>query len=76
MTYNKVDYAIPILCDNESAIRLAATPVFNARTKHLQVQHHFIREKVLEQEIELKDVRMGEQVMDIVTKAQRCAWCG
>ena len=67
--YNKVDYAVPIQCDNESAIWLAANPVFHAHANHIEVQHHFIREKVLEQEIEQKYVRTGDQVADIFTKA-------
>ncbi|KAK2969975.1 hypothetical protein RJ640_008315 [Escallonia rubra] len=67
--YAKVDYVIPIHCDNESAIKLAENPVFHARTKHIEVQHHFVREKVLEQEIALEKVRTGDQVADIFTKA-------
>lgn len=36
-------------CDNISAIALASNPIFHARTKHVEVDSHFIREKVLEQ---------------------------
>ncbi|KAK3003520.1 hypothetical protein RJ639_018195 [Escallonia herrerae] len=46
--YAKVEYVIPIHCDNESAIKLAENPVFHARTKHIEVQHHFVREKMEE----------------------------
>ncbi|KAK3006483.1 hypothetical protein RJ639_016084 [Escallonia herrerae] len=67
--YAKVEYVIPIHCDNESAIKLAENPVFHARTKHIEVQHHFVREKVLGQEITLEKVRIGDQVADIFTKA-------
>ncbi|XP_062114249.1 uncharacterized mitochondrial protein AtMg00810-like [Humulus lupulus] len=41
------DYAVPLHCDNQSAIRLAENPVFHARTKHVEVHYHFLREKVL-----------------------------
>ena len=39
---------IPVLwCDNVSTIALASNPVFHARTKHVEVDYHFIRERVL-----------------------------
>ena len=37
-----------ILIDNQSAIALAKNPVFHGSTKHISVQHHFIREKLEE----------------------------
>ena len=33
-------------CDNQSAVKLAHNPVYHARTKHIELQHHFIREKI------------------------------
>jgi hypothetical protein len=35
---------VPLLCDNESAIKLTNNPVQHARTKHIDVRHHFIRD--------------------------------
>ncbi|XP_042059649.1 uncharacterized mitochondrial protein AtMg00810-like [Salvia splendens] len=65
------DLKNPVLirCDNESAIKLAKNPVFHARTKHIEVHHHFVREKVLNQEIGLQKIRSEDQVADIFTKA-------
>jgi hypothetical protein len=34
-------------CDNVSAVALTSNPVFHARTKHIEVEYHFVREKVL-----------------------------
>ncbi|XP_057986538.1 secreted RxLR effector protein 161-like [Hevea brasiliensis] len=51
--HHPVEYAIPLCCDNQSAIRLAENPIFHARTKHVEVHYHFLREKVLQGEIEL-----------------------
>jgi hypothetical protein len=55
-------------CDNRSAICLAENPVFHARTKHIEVHYHFIREKVLQGEINMKLTPTEEQVADIFTK--------
>ena len=44
-------------------------PVFHARTEHVEVHYHFIQEKVLEEEIELKHVRTENQVADLLEKS-------
>ena len=44
---------VTLFCDNMSSIQLANNPVFHARTKHIEVHYHYIREKVLAQEIDL-----------------------
>ena len=35
-------------CGNQSTIRLAENPMIHARTKHIEIHHNFLREKVLE----------------------------
>ncbi|GKB44666.1 putative mitochondrial protein [Tanacetum coccineum] len=65
----KFEYAVEVRCDNESTIKLASNPVFHARTKHIEVRLHYIREKVLDREIELKGIPTKRQVADIFTKA-------
>ena len=60
---------VVLYCDNLSSIQLARNPVFHARTKHIEVHYHFIREKVLSEEIDLEYVNTEEQVADIFTKA-------
>ena len=52
-----------------SSIQLARNPVFHARTKHIEVHYHFVREKVLAGEIDLAYVSTHEQIADIFTKA-------
>ena len=64
----QTDYAIPLHCDNQSAIRLAENPVFHSRTKHVEVHYHFIREKVLQEEIEMRQVNTEDQAADLFTK--------
>ena len=66
--HQPVDYALPLYCDNQSAVRLAENPVFHARTKHVEVHYHFIREKVLQEEIKMHQVKTDDQVADLFTK--------
>jgi hypothetical protein len=35
---------VPLLCDNESAVKLTNNPVQHSRTKHIDIRHHFIRD--------------------------------
>jgi hypothetical protein len=63
-----VDRQVVIYCDNLSSIQLARNPVFHARTKHIEVHYHFIKEKVLAGEIDLIYVSTEDQVADIFTK--------
>jgi hypothetical protein len=64
-----VNAPVVIYCDNISSILLANNPVYHARTKHIEVHYHFIREKVLAKKIDLIHVSTEDQVVDIFTKA-------
>ncbi len=64
-----VDAHVVIYYDNISSILLANNPVYHARTKHIEVHYHFIREKILVKEIDLIHVSTEDQVADIFTKA-------
>ncbi|CAA0823425.1 cysteine-rich RLK (RECEPTOR-like protein kinase) 8 [Striga hermonthica] len=61
-------YAVELYCDNQSSIRIAENPVYHERTKHVEVHYHFVREKVLTEEIEMKHVGTEDQVADVFTK--------
>ena len=56
-------------CDNIGAASLASNPVFHAPTKHIEIDDHFIREKVLSKEIDVRFVPSEEQTADVFTKA-------
>ena len=47
-------------CDNVSALAIASNPVFHARTKHLEVDYHFVREKVLRRDLQVKYIAIGD----------------
>ncbi|KAL4030262.1 hypothetical protein IC575_008498 [Cucumis melo] len=55
-------------CDNVSAISLAHNPVFHARTKHIEIDYHFVREKVLRKDISIRYIFSNNQLADILTK--------
>jgi len=57
-----------INCDNQSAIKLAHNPVYHARTKHVELQYHFVREKIESNEIGLIFCNTKDNVADIFTK--------
>ncbi len=64
-----MDAHVVIYCHNISTILLANNSVYHARTKHIEVHYHFIREKVLAKETHLIHVSIEDQVADIFTKA-------
>ena len=59
---------IPLLCDNESAIKIAHNPVQHSRTKHIDIRHHFLRDHVQREDIVISHVRTEDQLADIFTK--------
>lgn len=54
--------------DNQSAIALAHNPVLHSRTKHLELDIHFVREKVVANALEVTHVPATAQVADALTK--------
>ena len=59
---------IPLLCDNESAVKLTNNPVQHSRTKHIDIRHHFIRDHQQKGDIQIQSVSTDEQLADILTK--------
>lgn len=59
----------PILADSQSAIAIAKNPIFHARTKHIEVHYHYVREQHNAGVINLLYCSTHENVADIFTKA-------
>jgi hypothetical protein len=59
---------VEIKCDNQGAIKLMKHPIAHARSKHIDVVHHFARERVARGEIKFEFCGTEENVADILTK--------
>ena len=68
MDYGVKCEKVPLLCDNESAIKIADNPVQHSRTKHIDIRHHFLRDHVAREDIEIFHVGTEKQLADIFTK--------
>ena len=65
-------------CDSQSAIMLAKNPVFHAKTKHIDVKYHFIRDMLEDKLMELVKVHTDDNPADLMTKglpSERFAHC-
>ena len=60
---------IQLYCDNKVACDIAYNPVQHDRTKHVEVDRFFIKEKLDEKIVELPKIRSEDQLVDILTKA-------
>jgi hypothetical protein len=59
---------VPLLCDNESAIRMADNSVEHNRTKHIDIWYHFLRDHQQKGDIKIAYVNTHNQLADIFTK--------
>ncbi|GAA0170028.1 hypothetical protein LIER_40875 [Lithospermum erythrorhizon] len=59
----------PVLwCDNPCVTYLSVNPVFHVRTKHIEIDFHFVREKVARKELQIKFISTKDQIADVLTK--------
>ena len=73
-----VQQAMGLDCDNQSAIFLARNPTYHSKTKHIDVQYHFVRDMVEENKVLLEKVDTLKNVADSLTKSlstQNFFWC-
>ena len=64
----KAPKAARLWCDNIGATYLSANPVFHARTKHIEVDFNFVRERVARKLLEIRFIPTGDQLADGFTK--------
>ena len=67
--YNLPTKATTLFCDNQAALRLAQADNYHARTKHIDIRFHFIRDTVERGEISLAYCPTDDMTADLLTKA-------
>ena len=55
-------------CDNLGATYLSANSVFHARTEHIEIDYHFVRERVAQKLLDIQFIPTGDQLADGFTK--------
>ncbi len=67
--YMEEKKAMVIRCDNQGAISLTKNPTHHAWTKHIDVQHHFVWERIANREVRFEYCPTEHMVADVLTKA-------
>lgn len=59
----------PILwCDNLGATYLSANSVYHSRTKHMDIDYHFVRDRVAAKTLKVSFISSQDQIIDVLTK--------
>ena len=73
-----VQGAIRIDCDSQSAIFLAKNRAYHSKTKHIDIQYHFVRDIIEDKKVLLVKVDTLKNIADALTKSmsyEKFSWC-
>ena len=65
------DEQMKLIYDNQVVLHIASNPFFNERTRHIEVDCHFIREKIASECVAISFVNSNDQLANIFTKSLR-----
>jgi hypothetical protein len=73
-----VQQDVRIYCDSESAFFMAKNSAYHSKTKHIDIQYHFVRDMIEENKVLLMKVDTLKNVVDSLTKSvstEKFSWC-
>ncbi|KAK9706833.1 hypothetical protein RND81_07G154900 [Saponaria officinalis] len=57
-----------VFCDSQSALDLSKNTMYHARTKHIDVRYHWLRDVIEDKQLKLKKVHTDKNASDMLTK--------
>jgi hypothetical protein len=59
---------LKLWCDNIGATNMSVNPIFHAHTKHVEIDFHFVRDRVVDRSLEILFIPSSDQLVDVLTK--------